>query len=76
MFMCGSVPVRMCVGKVMYDWAAQQRKEDKKKAEKVKMLNEPDPEKTRKWEVCVCFRPSLVSFQNPTTWQCIGERTP
>ncbi|KAL5496408.1 hypothetical protein EMCRGX_G012683 [Ephydatia muelleri] len=30
--------------------AAQQRKEDKKKAEKEKMLNEPDPEKTRKWE--------------------------
>eukprot|EP00731_Ephydatia_muelleri_P007877 Em0004g215a len=30
--------------------AAQQRKEDKKKAEKEKILNEPDPEKTRKWE--------------------------
>ena len=30
--------------------AAQQRREDKKKAEKEKMLNEPDADKTRKWE--------------------------
>ena len=35
--------------------AAQQKKEDKKKAEKEKMLNEPDRRKARKWEVYVCF---------------------
>ena len=32
--------------------AAQQRREEKKRAEKEKMLQESDPEKTRKWEVC------------------------
>ena len=51
------------------------KKGRQKKAEKEKMLNEPDPEKTRKWEVCVCFWPSLVGFQYSTTWQCIAERT-
>ena len=31
--------------------AAKQRREEKKKQEKEKMMNETDPEKTRKWEV-------------------------
>lgn len=31
--------------------AAKQRREEKKKLEKEKMMNETDPEKTRKWEV-------------------------
>ena len=29
------------------------RKEERKKAEKEKLLQETDPDKTRKWEVCV-----------------------
>lgn len=31
--------------------AAQQRREDKRKAEKERIMNEEDPEKQRKWEV-------------------------
>jgi hypothetical protein len=31
--------------------AAKQRREEKKKLEKERMMNETDPEKTRKWEV-------------------------
>ena len=31
--------------------AAKHRREEKKKQEKEKMMNETDPEKTRKWEV-------------------------
>lgn len=31
--------------------AAQVRKEERKKAEKEKLLQETDPDKTRKWEV-------------------------
>ena len=33
--------------------AAKQRREEKKKQEKERMMNETDPEKTRKWEVSV-----------------------
>ena len=33
--------------------AAKQRREEKKKLEKERMMNETDPEKTRKWEVSV-----------------------
>lgn len=36
--------------------AAQQRKEDKKKAEKEKLMAENDPEKARKYEVCFFIR--------------------
>ena len=32
--------------------AAQQRREDKRRAEKERIMNEEDPEKQRKWEVC------------------------
>ncbi len=31
--------------------AAQQRREDKRRAEKERMMNEEDPDKQRKWEV-------------------------
>ena len=56
MFMCGCVYLCVCVnGAVMYHRLHSKKKEDKKKAEKEKMLNEPDPEKARKWKVCVCF---------------------
>lgn len=77
MCVCGVHCMCMCVNDaVTDDQAAQQRKEDKKKAEKEKMLNEPDPEKTRKWEVCMCFLPSMVfGFQNSSTWQFVGEGT-
>ena len=32
--------------------AAQLRREEKRRQEKERMMNEEDPEKTRKWEVC------------------------
>ena len=35
----------------LYIQAAQVRKEERKKAEKEKLLQETDPDKTRKWEV-------------------------
>eukprot|EP00731_Ephydatia_muelleri_P008471 Em0004g809a len=46
----GRLKVTQNLEKLQHSQRQEQRKEDKKKAEKVKMLNEPDPEKTRKWE--------------------------
>lgn len=42
--------------------AAQQRREDKRRAEKERLLNEEDPEKARKLEVrqsCISVRPDV-----------------
>eukprot|EP00731_Ephydatia_muelleri_P008529 Em0004g867a len=46
----GRLKVTQNLEKLQHSQRQEQRKEDKKKAEKVKMLNESDPEKTRKWE--------------------------
>eukprot|EP00731_Ephydatia_muelleri_P008494 Em0004g832a len=45
----GRLKVTQSLEKLQHSQRQEQRKEDKKKAEK-EMLNEPDPEKTRKWE--------------------------
>ncbi|KAL5496822.1 hypothetical protein EMCRGX_G013184 [Ephydatia muelleri] len=47
----GRLTVTQSLEKLQHSQIQEQRKEDKKKAEKEKMLNEPDPEITRKWEV-------------------------
>ena len=41
--------------------AAQQRREEKKKAEKEKMMNEDNPDKTRKWEVWYLHEDSIFA---------------
>lgn len=41
----------MILQPLLYPQAAQVRKEERKKAEKEKLLQETDPDKTRKWEV-------------------------
>lgn len=42
--------------------AAQTRREDKKRAEKERIMNEEDPERQRRLEVCVCTVLSLCHY--------------
>ena len=46
--------------------AAQQRREDKRRAEKERIMNEEDPEKQRKWEVCNSSCSQIVSLSTKT----------
>ncbi len=53
--------------------AAQQRREDKAKAAKEKMLAETDPDKQRKMEVCMCPQCLCLCVCKFTSTVFVGE---